>query len=227
MKGKNHMLKAIFLDFYGTVVHEDGEVIRKISKRIMETGKTEKLGDIGAYWWNSFQKLFLNSYGDTFETQRKLEKKSLLDTIEYFGSTEDVDELSEFMFSHWIKPPIFDDSKEFFKKCSLPIYIVSNIDSADIEKAVKYHKLTPTKIFTSEDAKSYKPRKELFELALKETGLSPNEVIHIGDSLSSDIKGANNLGINAIWINRNNREIPNGVMSVNNLLGVFQTNYFV
>ena len=26
------MIKAFFLDFYGTVVHEDGEVVKKISQ---------------------------------------------------------------------------------------------------------------------------------------------------------------------------------------------------
>ena len=32
------MIKAFFLDFYGTVVHEDGEVVKKISQLIYETG---------------------------------------------------------------------------------------------------------------------------------------------------------------------------------------------
>ena len=29
----------------------------------------------------------------------------------------------------WVKPPIFEDSKEFFEKSPIPIYIVSNIDT--------------------------------------------------------------------------------------------------
>lgn len=220
------MVKAVFLDFYGTVVHEDGEVIRIINKRISESAKAESLSDIGAYWWNSFQKLFLNSYGDTFETQRELEKKSIKDTIEHFKSIENVDELSELMFANWVKPSAFDESKDFFKKCPVPIYILSNIDRADIFEAIVYHGFTPTKVFTSEDAKAYKPRKEIFEMALKETGLKSEEVVHIGDSLSGDVKGASVLGINTIWINRSDRDIPDGVTSVNNLLKVFKTEYF-
>ena len=57
-----------------------------------------------------------------------------------------------------------------------------------IIQCIHYHGLTPNKIFTSEDAKSYKPRAELFEMALKETNLNPQEIVHIGDSLSSDMK---------------------------------------
>ena len=61
---------------------------------------------------------------------------------------------------------------------------------------------------------------ELFEIALKKTGLSAGEVLHIGDSLSSDIKGANSVGINAIWINRTGKDIPDKVTAVSNLLEV-------
>ena len=50
--------------------------------------------------------------------------------------------------------------------------------------------------------------------------------MHIGDSLSSDIKGASALGINAIWINRFGKVIPDKVMSVTDLLQVFKTVYF-
>lgn len=49
------MLKAIFTDFYGTVVHEDGEVIRKVSQEICATGKVNDISEVGSYWWNEFQ----------------------------------------------------------------------------------------------------------------------------------------------------------------------------
>lgn len=52
---------------------------------------------------------------------------------------------------------------------------------------------SPAGVFTSEDARAYKPRKELFELALNETGLHVDGVIHIGDSISSDVKEAGAL----------------------------------
>lgn len=212
------MIKAFFLDFYGTVVHEDGEVIKKITQIIYETGTAESKSEIGTFWWNDFQNMFTNSYGDRFETQRTLEKKSLGHTLEKFSSTANIDELSNYMFEYWIKPPIFEDSKKFFESSPIPIYIVSNIDTADILKAIEYHHLTPAGIFTSEDAKAYKPRKELFEFALKNTGLKTNEVIHIGDSMSSDVKGAASVHIQPLWLNRFGKEVPDDVDSIVSLL---------
>lgn len=212
------MIKAFFLDFYGTVVHEDGEIIKKITDIIYNTGIVENKSEIGSFWWNDFQKMFTNSYGYNFETQRVLEQKSLEHTLAKFSSSANAEELSNYMFEHWVKPPIFDDSKPFFENSPIPIYIVSNIDTADIMAAIKYHALTPAGVFTSEDARAYKPRKELFELALKETGLTSDEVIHIGDSISSDVNGAEALNIKALWLNRFGQDVPNKVDSINNLL---------
>lgn len=221
------MIKACFIDFYGTIVYEDGEVIKRIVQEIIRTktdfsGSTEAKSAIDGYWWKEFQTAFTNAYGDTFETQRELEYQSLAKTIEHFGSTADAEALSNEMFEYWMKPPIFPESKEFFEKCPVPIYVVSNIDRADIMAAIEYHGLKPAGVFTSEDAKSYKPRKELFELALKTTGLKADEVIHIGDSLSSDVKGAAGVDIQAIWVNRSGKAVPEGVVAVEDLLEVLE-----
>lgn len=126
------------------------------------------------------------------------------------------------MFEHWVKPPIFKDSKIFFENSPIPIYFVSNIDTDDIRAAIKYHALTPTGVFTSEDARAYKPRKELFELALKKTGFATDEVIYIGDSISSDVKGAEALNIKTLWLNRFGKDVPDGVDSIENLLQAFE-----
>lgn len=92
-------------------------------------------------------------------------------------------------------------------------------------KAIEFHGLKPKDVFTSEDAKSYKSRKEIFEYALSNASLSPEQVIYIGDSLSSDVKGASSVGIKAVWMNRRERDVPRGVCSVKNLLEVLETDY--
>lgn len=220
------MVKAIFIDFYGTIVYEDGEVIKQIVQKIFDTGKVNDKSEIDSYWWNEFQTAFISAYGENFETQRKLEYQSLDKTIQHFNSSADAEILSNLMFEHWVKPPIFEESKQFFNKSPVPIYIVSNIDRNDILQAIAFHRLKPNGVFTSEDAKSYKPRKELFEFALKSTGLSAEQVVHIGDSLNSDVKGASAVGIKSIWINRIGREVPDGIIAVENLLQVYNTKLF-
>lgn len=219
------MVKAIFIDFYGTVVHEDGAVIKEVTEEIISTGAKAEKSEIDGFWWKEFQTMFMNAYDDKFETQRELELKSLKKTIDKFGSNADATKLSGLMFEHWMKPPIFEESKEFFGKSPVPIYVVSNIDRDDVIKAIAYHELKPAGVFTSEDARSYKPRAEIFKMALKKVNLQPDEVVHIGDSLSSDIKGASALGINTVWINRDGKVVPEGVVAVKNLLEIFETEF--
>ena len=79
-------IKAFFVDFYGTIVHEDGEVIKKITKIICDTGKVENPSEVDSFWWKDFQTMFMNSFGESFETQRALEERSLVHTLERFGS---------------------------------------------------------------------------------------------------------------------------------------------
>lgn len=220
------MIKALFFDFYGTIVHEDGVVIDEITTIISNTGNGANKLTIDNYWWKIFQELYMNSFGNNFKTQKELEIESLEMTLEKFESNASANELSHKMFEYWRKPPIFEDAAIFLKSCDIPYYIVSNIDTDDVVTAIHYHGLTPIKIFTSEDAKSYKPRTELFEMALKETNLNPQEVVHIGDSLNSDIRGASNLGINTIWMNRNKKEIPNGVVAVVSFADILNTPFF-
>lgn len=79
------MIKAFFLDFYGTVVYEDGEIVKKISQLIYETGKADSPSEIDSFG-GMISRLISNSHGNNFQTQRELEKKSIKHTLEKFAS---------------------------------------------------------------------------------------------------------------------------------------------
>lgn len=51
-----------------------------------------------------------------------------------------------------------------------------------------------------------KPDSLIFEVALKEANCTKQQIIHIGDSLESDIAGANNAGIQCVWLNREEKK---------------------
>ena len=50
--------------------------------------------------------------------------------------------------------------------------------------------------------RAYKPHKEVFDYALKISGCAAREVIHIGDSIVSDVNGASAAGITPVLIDR-------------------------
>ena len=134
--------------------------------------------------------------------------KSLQHLLEIFKVDLDVYQLSSELYSYWEDPNICDDTKNFLETLKIPVCIVSNIDRNDILSAIENLGLKFDSVVTSEDCRCYKPRKEMFQKALNLMDVLPNEVIHIGDSFSSDVFGAYNAGIDSAWLNR--KSVSNG-----------------
>ncbi|PWW07473.1 2-haloacid dehalogenase/putative hydrolase of the HAD superfamily [Paenibacillus cellulosilyticus] len=203
------MYKAVFLDFYGTLVHEDDLFIEEICDRILASSTVlTSTKEIGRYWWHAFSSRLDLAYGHDFKTQRDIEIASLEDTIAFVQSSENPRELSEILFEHWQTPALFEDTIEFLGAIQVPTVIVSNIDRGDIEAAIQHNNMQLNSIITSEEVRSYKPRADIFQEALIAYNLQPFEVLHIGDSFTNDIIGAHNVGIKAAWINRKNKPHP-------------------
>jgi HAD superfamily hydrolase (TIGR01549 family) len=55
--------------------------------------------------------------------------------------------------------------------------------------------------FSSSDLNASKPDPDHFLAAIRETGLKPEEICHVGDNFSHDVLGARNTGLKAIWFN--------------------------
>lgn len=199
-------IKAIFLDFYGTVVHEEEASLIEICHKIKEKSNTNSsVEEIGYYWMKQFNQLLISSQGDQFLKQRDVSTTSLQNTLTHFQSNAQEAALLELMFSGWKSPAIYSDAVQFFEKNTLPVYILSNVDSSDITEAINLLQLKVDGVVTSEDVKVYKPHSDMFHYALELSGYSPDEVLHVGDSLTSDVLGANQVGIPSVWLNRQSK----------------------
>jgi len=65
--------RAIFLDFYGTVVEEAGEPIVQACNEIVEASSgTPTSEEVSAYWSRVFGETCLNSHGSAFQCEREL-----------------------------------------------------------------------------------------------------------------------------------------------------------
>ncbi|MEN8251874.1 MAG: HAD-IA family hydrolase, partial [Bacteroidota bacterium] len=68
-----------------------------------------------------------------------------------------------------------------------------------------------------------KPSQAFYDHILKDLGASISEVVMIGDGLEKDIKGALDIGIQAIWYNSNNDPVPENIRAIENLLELVKT----
>ena len=53
-----------------------------------------------------------------------------------------------------------------------------------------------------------KPDPALFHTACRELGCAPEEVVHLGDDIELDVRGARGAGLQAVWINRGSHTWP-------------------
>ncbi len=200
--------KAILLDFYGTVVEDDHIQIGNICEKIARaSSKNTTAKEVAIHWDSVFSELCLKSHGDIFISQRDLERLSLQEVLLHFNADLDSERLCQNLYERWMCSKTFPESRDVIAKCHVPICLVSNIDNADLASTIRHNNLSFDLIVTSEDCRAYKPRPELFEKALSLLGMSNEEVLHVGDSLSSDVRGAKMRGIPVLWINRKGRKL--------------------
>ena len=84
------------------------------------------------------------------------------------------------------------------------IYIVTNGVALTQARRLKKSGILPfvSEIFVSETIGYQKPRKEFFDCVFERIEEKDKEkILLIGDSLTSDIKGAMNAGIDSVWLN--------------------------
>ncbi len=203
--------RALLLDFYGTLVEEDGDAIVRICSRIAAASPLgETPATVAAYWGPLFGRLCAESYGPAFRTQRQLLRASLEDVLQHFQCPLGAGALCSILEEYWVHPTLFPETRAVLAQCNLPICLVSNIDQADLQAALEHTGLQFPMAVTSADCRAYKPRAEMFQAALAALGLPPHEVLHVGDSLGSDVRGARALGIPTLWINRRGKPLPAG-----------------
>ena len=64
----------------------------------------------------------------------------------------------------------------------------------------------------SQDVGVEKPDAGMFLAACKQAGCAPCELMHVGDSLESDVAGANGVGAVSVWLNRDSKPNDSGIV---------------
>lgn len=203
--------KVVFLDFYGTLVRDDAEIIKRITRHIVDVSplpcdERQVMRD-----W-PFARHCDEAHGDKFRTQRAIEQEAIVEMFSKYKINACADDTRQELFAWWVSPEPYEDSYEFLQSVTLPVCIVSNIDNDDLYRAIDSAGFMIRHTVTSEDCHSYKPRPEVFQTALKLMGRAPHDVLHVGDSYRADVIGARSLGIDVAWVNRHNLPLPDNAL---------------
>lgn len=214
------MIKAIFIDYTGTTVQESGKEIQEVVTRICRSSDLHDPKKAVELWWKWLKEYEEKSCKESYLTEDEIVDCILERLTEEIHLKENLQELHGLFQQFWVHAPAFADVKDFFESCPLPIYIISNNGVEYLEKAMKDKGLTPAGLICADMVRAYKPHRELFEKALEVSGLRPEEVLHIGDSYSSDVIGARAAGITPVLIQRNGNQTYPDVTTIRELTEV-------
>ncbi len=94
------------------------------------------------------------------------------------------------------------DTLKTLRDRGLYVSVVSNIDDDYLHPMVANYGLTPflDHWSSSEEARSCKPDRGIFDLALQKADCRPGEVAFVGDSLHHDVRGARAMGMQTVLI---------------------------
>ncbi len=198
---------GIFMDFYGTLVGGDGVAVCDICQAVIDDHAIPGITgeDLAAIWGKAYFAGIEALNGHGFRLLDTIEHDTLVEVVSPhvsdFNARPYIDRLNAFLN----RPLLFDEVHDVLGQLDVPVCIVSNADESQLRPAVEHHGIRVDHVVTSESAQSYKPESGIFEHALQLTGWSADRVLHIGDSLHSDVGGAQRLGIATAWIHREGR----------------------
>jgi 2-haloacid dehalogenase/putative hydrolase of the HAD superfamily len=206
--------EGVFLDFYGTLASGDLNAVESICQEVIDdhgpvndpdNGEPMDKSGLARHWGTCYFAAIENAADGSFKLLREIERDTLIETLQPLIGRIEVDRYIDHLNDYCAQPPLFEEVNTVLEQLRLPICIVSNADERELRSAISHHSLNLPFVVSSESAKSYKPDPGIFETALELTGFSADRVLHIGDSLHSDIGGAHAAGIKAAWVNRAHR----------------------
>lgn len=214
-------IKVIFFDAAGTLFHVKGsvgEVYLSYAEKYGVPPTPETAAAVNA----AFRRAFQDAPPPVFAATDPVELKrcerlwwfDLVHAVFYrVGLFEGFDDYFEEVFEgfgearHWAAYPEAAAVLGSLKSSGFELGIISNFDTRlfNILRGLDLARLFDT-VTISSLAKAAKPAPRIFQAALDEHAVDPDEALHVGDSLVEDVEGANQAKLIGVWLNRDEGE---------------------
>ena len=209
--------KAVLFDWAYTLVNLVTEDNRKafyfLSKFIKENDIYD--GDFEALY-DPFHELF----NDLIELSRKTHREACFeDVLKYFllrcgvklNDDKRIRNLLEVYYEVIYKPrEVYPDTVSTLKtlrKSGVRLGVISNTTNPGFMKDLERKSMDLDQFFEfsiySSEVPYRKPHPSIFKLAIDRLNLRPDEILFVGDSLDTDVAGAQGVGIQTVWLTRN------------------------
>ncbi len=194
------MIRAVTFDAFGTLIDTGRDVLIHVARAVCQDHRPSLAPEKLLETWDRY---FFNAEYDDFQNLVTTTEDSLAKTMADYGMEGDPRPYIEMLERMWSHAKAYPEAARVLARMDgLPRAVVSNADDAFLKDILAKNGLTFDAVITSEGARAYKPRARIFEIALARLGAEPEQVVHVGDSLTADVEGAGRLGIRTVWVNR-------------------------
>jgi putative hydrolase of the HAD superfamily len=208
------MIKAVFFDLYQTLIHYDPPREKIEQDVLRDHGIEVPLEKIRRAIFIADELLYTDLARLSWN-KRKTEEKldlylryqdCLLKEAGVDASQQLIREVTRKMQQFDSRKVLFDDVEPtltLLREKGLILGLISNVDS-DITPLCQELGLSALLqiVVTSQDVGIGKPYPEIFQEALRQAKVKPDEAIYVGDQYQIDVEGANAAGMHGVLLDR-------------------------
>jgi 2-haloacid dehalogenase len=190
--------RYLTFDCYGTLIDwETGifsalrPILRRHNKNIDDGRLLELYGDLEMLAEQPYQ-----SYRDVL----KAVVRGFGDNLDFQPTQAEQESLPESLVNWEPWPDTVESLRKL--KARYRLAIISNVDDDLFARTAAKLGVTFDQVITAQQARCYKPGKQIFELALQRIAVDPSQVLHVGQSIYHDVIPAKGFGLDTVWVNR-------------------------
>src|SRR5215218_9459792 len=195
--------EVVSLDCYGTLIDWESGIVSGLRPVLANHGVDATDGEILDLHAQSEHKLQSSSRRGNYTKYRDVLREEVREAGRRWGFEPQASEVEALADSlrHW-QP--FPDTVEALKamKQRYKLAIISNVDDGLFALTACHLQVEFDWIVTAEQAQTYKPSLNNFELAIERMGVAPDRLLHVAESLFHDIAPAKKLGLSTVWVHR-------------------------
>ncbi len=195
--------EVISFDCYGTLIDWESGIVSGLRPVLENQGVEATNDEILDLHAQTEHKLQATSKRGGYVKYRDVLGEEVREAGKRWGFEPDPSEIRALPDSlrHW-RP--FPDTVAALRalKERYKLAIISNVDDGLFALTACHLEVEFDWIITAEQAGTYKPSLNNFEVALERIGVAPDKLLHAAESLFHDIVPAKELGLSTVWVNR-------------------------
>jgi len=190
---------TISFDCYGTLIDWESGILSALRAVLASHGQSLSDGDI-LELYAEFEAQAESGPHQSYRDVLQSVVRAFAERLHFAATVAETRSLAESV-SAW-RPfadtvPALRELQQRYK-----LMVISNIDDDLFAATRKHLDVEFTAVITAQQAGSYKPSLNNFQLALRTLEISPDGLLHAGQSIYHDVVPARSLGISTVWVNR-------------------------